>query len=408
MKASTVAAASVGKPHKWTVGSDNQYSSINNHPSPPMSSKLRIAVIGCGRLGGFHAQKLAARKDVELAAVVDPVAKSSERVAAECHTQAHTDYHDLLDRIDAAVIAAPTSLHHRVASELLDADIHLLVEKPLCTTRFEADALVAAARRKKLVLQVGHVERFNPAFQAAASQLSSPKYIEATRANGFTFRSTDVGVVLDLMIHDIDLVLSLVQSPVRKVEALGVSVLGGHEDVANARLEFESGCVAALSASRVSYDPVRRMQAWSAQAMAEIDFATRTTTLIHPSEMLRRRQFKVEALTPEQTDYQRQHFAEEQLPREQKTYDAVDALALEIDDFIESVRTSREPRVNGEAGRDALNVAEQILARIHDHCWDASFDGPVGPLALPRRHIIPAPHFERPTVQSPLPREKAG
>ena len=373
-----------------------------------MSNKLRIAVIGCGRLGGFHAQKLSQRDDVVLVAVVDPVAENCQRVAMECRTEARADYAGLIDQIDTAVVAAPTSLHHRMACELLEAGVHLLVEKPLCTTRVEADELVAAARRRQVVLQVGHVERFNPAFQAALPHLASPKYIEAARANGFTFRSTDVGVVLDLMIHDIDLVLSLVRSPMRKVEALGISVLGGHEDVANARLEFECGCVASLSASRVSYEPVRRMQAWSARVLAEVDFAARTTTLVRPSETLLRRQFDVDALTPEETEYHRGHFAEEHLPREQITHDAVDALALEIDDFVESIRTAREPRVNGEAGRDALDVAEQILTRINGHCWDSSVDGPAGPLALPRRHVIPAPHFDRSGIHASAVREKAG
>lgn len=365
-------------------------------------NKLRMAVVGAGRLGGFHAQKLAGRSDVELVAIVDPMPASRERVAAECHTEALADYAGLLGQIDAAVIAAPTSLHYGIAREFLDAGVHLLVEKPLCPTKAECDELVAAAKRSKVVLQVGHVERFNPAFDAATANLREPKYIEAVRASGFTFRSTDVGVVLDLMIHDIDLVLSLVQSPLRKVDALGMSVLGGHEDVANARLEFECGCVATLSASRVSYDAVRRMSVWSAQAFASIDFATRQTTLVRPSETLQKRHFRVDGLTPEGVEHYRQHFAEEHLPREQLTFDAVDALALEHADFVDSIRTQREPRVSGEAGRDALVVAEQILARIESHCWDASMDGPAGPLALPRRHVIPSPHFE------PALHEKAG
>lgn len=356
-------------------------------------NKLRIAVIGAGRLGGFHAQKLACRNDVSLTAIVDPVADSRQRIAAACHTEARADCTGLLDQLDAAVVAAPTSLHYDIARQLLEAGIHLLVEKPLCTTAGRADELVAAARRRNVVLQVGHVERFNPAFQAAAAELRRPKYIEAVRANGFTFRSMDVGVVLDLMIHDIDLVLSLVQSPLRHVEALGVSVLGGHEDVAHARLRFECGCVATLSACRVSHEAVRRMQVWSPRAFAGIDFAARTATLVRPSKALRRRQFHVEQLTPEELEYQRGHFAEEQLPSEQLSFDAVDALALEQDDFLGAIRASGQPRVSGQAGRDALAVAEQILASIRNHYWDASDDGPVGPLALPRRQVVPTPHF---------------
>ena len=325
---------------------------------------LRTAVIGAGRLGGFHAQKLAARQDVDLLAVVDPVKASRDRIAAECHCEALADYAGLLDKLDAAVIAAPTSLHYRIASDLLEAGVPSLVEKPLCTTRANADELVSAARRRNLVLQVGHVERFNPAFGAVASQIRHPKYIEAVRASGFTFRSTDVGVVFDLMIHDIDLVLSLVASPLRKVESLGASVVGGHEDVANARLEFECGCVASLSASRVSYESVRRMHVWSSEGFVAIDFAARAITTVRPSEALLSRRFCVDGLTPEQLDHCRAHFADEHLPRERATFDAVDALALEIDDFVESIRTPRRPRVTGEAGRDALAVAEQILAGI--------------------------------------------
>ena len=212
--------------------------------------------------------------------------------------------------------------------------------------------------------------------------MGSPKYIEATRTSGFTFRSTDIGVVLDVMIHDIDLVLSLVGELPKKIDALGISVLGGHEDVANARLEFPCGCVATLSASRVSYQQIRHMQVWSPEGFAGIDFAARSATLVQPSETLQRRQFDVDALTAEQVDYYRQHFAAEHLPQEQLAFEAVDALALEVEDFVSSIQTGRRPRVTGEAGRDALQVAESILASIEAHLWDGSRDGRVGPLAL--------------------------
>lgn len=327
-------------------------------------NKLRLAVIGAGRLGGFHAQKIAARNDVELVAIVDPLQASRDRVAAQCHCEALADYSGLFDRIDGAVIAAPTHLHHRLALEFLEAGVPLLVEKPICVTRAEADELVSIARRRGVVLQVGHVERFNPAFHATASQIRNPRYIETVRSSVYTFRSTDVGVVLDVMIHDIDLVLSLAKSPVCKVEALGTTVVGGHEDVANVRLEFENGCVASLSASRVSYESMRRMHVWWGEGFASIDFGARSASIVRPSETLLRGQFNVDALTPEQVAYCRDHFAEEHLPREQLTFDAVDALALEDEDFIESIRTPREPRVSGEAGRDALAIADEILACI--------------------------------------------
>lgn len=329
-------------------------------------NKLQVAVVGAGRLGGFHAQKLAARDDVELVAVVDPVTENRNRLAVQCRAEALEDYSSLLNRLDAAIIAAPTVLHHQIARDFLDAGVPLLVEKPLCANRAEADELVAAAQRSNVILQVGHVERFNPAFEAARATVRRPRYIDAVRTSAFTFRSTDVGVVLDVMIHDIDLVLSLVKSPVTKVEAVGVVVVGGHEDAVNARLEFESGCVANISASRVSYESIRRMQVWSDHGFAGIDFATRTATLVTPSETLRRRQYHLEKFTPQELDYQRQHFAEEHLPKRQLTFDAVDALALEVDDFIQSIRNRRLPRVTGEAGRDALAVAEQILAAVRE------------------------------------------
>jgi predicted dehydrogenase len=351
---------------------------------------LRIAVIGAGRLGGFHAQKLARMAHVELVGVVDPLAANRDRLAAELHTASYSSHLPLLGRIDAAVIASPTVLHHRLAVDLLLARTHLLIEKPICATVAEADELVELARREQLVLQVGHVERFNPALAAAAPHVRNPKFIEAVRASGFTFRSMDVGVVSDLMIHDIDVVLSLVGSPVRSVEALGVSLLGGHEDVAHARLEFESGCVANLSASRVSYEPARRMQIWSPRAYASVDFGARTTTLVRPSEAVLRGEFHAHRLTSEQVEHYKTHLAEEHLPREQQTFDAVDALGLELQDFVDSVLSARQPRVTGEAGRDALAVAEQILLSMAHHAWGPAAQPAAGPAVVPFPRALPA------------------
>ena len=370
--------------------------------------KLRIAVIGAGRLGGFHAQKIAARDDLELAAVVDPVPGNRNQVAAACHTTPLADYRELLGRIDAAVIAAPTQRHHELALDLLRAGVHLLVEKPICSTTGQADELVEAARQNKVVLQVGHVERFNPAFNLAAWHTADPKYIESVRAGAFTFRSTDVGVVLDLMIHDIDLVLSLVRCRVRRVEALGLSVLGGHEDVANARIEFESGCVATLSASRVSYEPARRMQIWSAKAYAGIDFAARATTLVRPSETLLERRFDVPSLSAAQVEYYKEHLSAEHLPKDRQEFAAVDMLAMQLLDFADSIRKQRPPRVTGEAGRDALAVAEEILAQIHAHAWDASRDGRIGPLGVPKPRVAASTHSDGLPEQTPVRRREAG
>jgi predicted dehydrogenase len=370
--------------------------------------KLRVAVIGGGRLGGFHAQKLSALEAVRLVAVVDPEPAARNRLAALCHTEPLADFRPLLDEIDAAVVAAPTGLHFPIGQELLEHGVHVLMEKPLTTTAAQAEELVQIAQRQKVVLQVGHVERFNPALAAALPYLRNPKYVEAVRTSPFTFRSTDVGVVLDLMIHDLDLVLWLARSPLRRVQALGLSVLGGHEDVAHARLEFQSGCVATLSASRVSYESVRRMQAWSPQAFASVDFAARTASIVRPDESLLKRQFHTESLTAEQVEHYRQHLGEELLPRQQLALEAVDALALEQQDFVDSIRTARAPRVTGQQARDAIAVAEEILAEIDHHAWDDQPDGLVGPLAMPRGPVIPAPHFSRIPAPLPLDHREAG
>jgi predicted dehydrogenase len=364
---------------------------------------IRMAVIGAGRLGGFHAQKAAASKDIELAGAVDPVAENRNRVAAECNTKALHDVDQLDGKIDAAIIAAPTRFHHRLAMKLIEQGIHLLVEKPLCPTLAEADELVDAAHRRGVVLQVGHVEQFSPALAAALPYVPAPKYIEAVRAGGFTFRSTDIGVVLDLMIHDIDLVLSMVQSPLRRVEAVGLSVLGGHEDVANARLHFESGCIANLNASRVSPTAGRQMQIWSGRGFANIDFGALKTTVVEPSEELLRRRFDVDSLSPQMLEHHKEHFQEEHLPVRELQSQRVDALVLQQCDFVESIRMPRAPRVSGEQARDAVALAERILQKIQSHAWDDSSGGPVGPMAVPRPSVLPiAP------VEAPFERKEAG
>jgi len=370
--------------------------------------QLRVAVIGAGRLGAFHAQKLAAEADAQLVAVVDPIPDRRRQVAEACHTRPLADYHRLLGRIDAAIVAAPTREHYRIARELLLADVHLLVEKPICRSLVEAEELVELARRRGLVLQVGHVERFNPAFVAVAGRIGRPKYVEAVRAGPFTFRSTDVGVVLDLMIHDIDLLLTLLGSSVRRVDALGLSVLGGYEDAANARLHFSCGCVATLSACRVSHLPARRMTLWSLDGFAALDFVARSAEMVRPSTALRERRLDVQALTPEQADHYRTHLADEHLPRERLQFEPVDALALQMREFLDSVRGRCAPRADGRAACRALAVAERILACIDRHAWDNLPDGLVGPMALPQPRVIPTPLTAYLSGRQPTARREAG
>jgi predicted dehydrogenase len=360
-------------------------------------SKLRIAVVGAGHLGRIHARLLSGMQDVELAGIADPVARAREEVAAECRAEAFADHRALLGRVDAVVIATPTSSHHAVATDFLRHNVHLLVEKPLTCNREQADELVSMAHRRSVVLQVGHIERFNPALAAAAPHVRDPKYIEAIRAGAFTFRSTDVGVVLDLMIHDLDVALSLTRSPVKNVQALGVAVVGRHEDVAQARLEFENGCVANLSASRVSHVPRRQMQIWTQQAFVSLDFAGVAANLVRPSDVLLRRQIDLESISCEERDHLKANLMAEHLPIEQLTIESRNALADELRDFVDSIVTLRSPRVTGQQGRDVLAVAEQILGEIEIHAWQGRHDGPRGPRAMPQLPILRGPHWEHAT-----------
>jgi predicted dehydrogenase len=346
--------------------------------------------------------------EVDLRAVVDPEPAARNRLAETVGCKPAADHRSVVDEIDAAVVAAPTCYHHAIGRELLERGIHLLMEKPLCPAAVQAGDLVELAQAKGAILQVGHVERFNPALKAAAPYIRDPKYIEAVRAGGFTFRSTDIGAVLDLMIHDIDLVLSMVRSPVRRVEALGLSVVGGHEDVANARLHFESGCVASLSASRVSRKPTRQMQIWSAHGYTCIDLASRTTAVVEPSVTLRRRRFQVDGLSADEIAHYKEHFLDEHLPERVLESPPSDAIAAELEDFVQSIRLPRAPQVPGHQGRDAVALAEQILGRIAAHAWDDKTEGPVGPLAIPRPSVIPAPHWHRAPAEAPVERKEAG
>jgi predicted dehydrogenase len=349
---------------------------------------LRVAVVGAGHLGRIHARLAAASPEIELVAVADPVESARNSAAQETKTQAVADHRQLIGQIDAAIVAAPTSLHHAIGMELLGAGLPLLVEKPLAPTSAEASDLVALARKKGVVLQVGHVERFNAALTAVTADVRDPKYIEATRSSGYTFRSTDIGVVLDMMIHDLDIVLAMTNSPVEEVQALGVSVLGGHEDLATARLTFASGCVANLSASRVSFQQRRTMSVFTSRGCASINFATHEATVVKPRENVLRREFRVDQLSAAERAYWKEHLFDELLVHRQMHAPAVNAIQEEQRDFVGAIREGRSPRVDGAAGRNAVAVAEIILEKIEEHSWDGTPTGRHGPFAMPALPII--------------------
>jgi predicted dehydrogenase len=340
-------------------------------------SRLRVGVVGVGHLGKEHARILTTLPDVELAGVADPNAAQAEAVAQRCGTRAFTDPRALLPLVDAAVIVAPTSHHHPLAVDFLRQGLPLLVEKPMALNVRQAEEMMELAQRHGAFLQVGHIERFNPAFEELLRHPLQPKFITCERYSGFSGRSTDIGVVLDLMIHDLDLVLTLVRSPVRSVEALGVAVFGGQEDLAQARVTFANGCIADLKASRVHPSAVRCMHIFGPEGFAGVDFARRHLTLMQPAEPLRQSPLDAAALATLKTELFNRHIQVQEM-----ACPAVDQLTGELNDFIQCVRTGRRPRVDGAAGRDALALAGRILDSLRTHSWEG-MEGPSGPWHLP-------------------------
>lgn len=344
--------------------------------------RLRVGVIGVGHLGKEHARILASLPEAELVGVVDSNAPRVETIARACATRAFTDPRALLSLVDAAVIAVPTSLHCDVAREFLRRGLPLLVEKPMARTVRQAEEMIELAQRHGSLLQIGHIERFNPAFEELLRHSLQPKFITCERYSGFSGRSTDIGVVHDLMIHDVDLVLALVQSPVLTVEALGVAVLGGNEDLAQARLTFENGCVADLKASRVHPTPVRCMHVFGPEGFAGIDFAHRHLTLMQPAEHLRQRQLDSRRLDAATLASLKSEMFDRHVQVQELDCNVGDQLTLELRDFLQCVREGRQPRVDGAAGKDALAVAGRILDRLQAHAWEGAA-GPSGPWHLP-------------------------
>lgn len=327
-------------------------------------NKTRMAVIGCGHLGTIHARLLAGRDDADLVAVVDPLQASRESVAAIHGCLALAEPRDLVGRVDAVVVAAPTGLHAPVALPLLEAGIDMLVEKPLAATVEDARAIMIAARRFGRIVTVGHVERFNPAWRSAAARVGEVSYVEARRLTPFTFRSLDVGVVHDLMIHDIDLVLSLDPGRLERVEARGLVAAGGHEDSVRARLTFASGLVADLSASRISPRAERTVSMWATAGMVSVDLTAKTVELIAPSEGVRNGAFRAAAVAPEERAGLKDRFFADVLPLETVTVPDSNAIAAEHQDLLDAIRGGATPLVTAAAGAAAVEVAGRVLEAL--------------------------------------------
>ena len=305
---------------------------------------VRVAVVGVGHLGQHHARIYTELPGVELVAVVDVAETRRREVAGRLRVPAAADYRTLLGKVDAVSVAVPTLLHAEIARAFLVAGSDVLVEKPITRTVTEADDLVAVAAAGGRILQVGHSERYNAGVQALAKLVQDPGFIEVHRMGPFPGRGTDVDVVLDLMIHDIDIVLTLVKAPVTAVSAVGVPVISDQVDIANARIEFASGCVANLTASRVSGERLRKIRVFQRDTYFVLDYASQELHLFRP--------------TPADGS------GRSRLTRVDIPVSRVEPLRQELEDFVSSVRTRRPPMVPGEDGRQAVAVAAQIIDRL--------------------------------------------
>jgi predicted dehydrogenase len=308
-------------------------------------ASLKTAVIGVGYLGRFHAQKYAVLPGSQLMGVVDVNQVARDQVSAELGVPAHADYRELLGKVDAISVVTPTPQHFEVASAFMEAGAHVLVEKPITTTVEDAARLIELAARKGRVLQIGHLERFNAVIMALDPILTVPRFLESHRLAPFKQRGTDVNVVLDLMIHDIDIIESLVKSPLVSIDAVGASVFSRELDIVNARLRFESGCVANTTASRVSLKTERKLRLFQDDAYMSIDLQQKILTVVRKEE--------------EQPDG-----ALPQVRIDERSFDQTDALKLEIESFLDAIRNQTTPVVTGEDGMRALQTAIRITEQV--------------------------------------------
>ena len=318
-------------------------------------------------------------------AVVDPDAGARERVAVAHGCRAVAEPRELVGLADAAVIAAPTGLHAAVALPLLAAGVDLLVEKPIAATVEDARAIVIAARRHGRTVAVGHVERFNPAWQAAAARARGVTSVDAERLAPFTFRSLDVGVVLDLMIHDIDLVLSLEPGRLDRVEARGLVAAGGHEDAVRARLTFASGFVADLAASRISPTTSRSLTLWADAGIVTVDFNAKTVATLGASPAVVDGSFTAAAVPPADRAALKDRFFADVLTLETTAVPDGNAIAAEHDDFLDAIRTGRQPLVTAAAGAAALEIAARVLEAVQCRRFGTSRSATVSIPYVPHR-----------------------
>jgi predicted dehydrogenase len=306
--------------------------------------RLRIAVIGAGRMGQFHIKAISQSSAAELVAIADISGDRLIPLARQYKVAGVLDLEELFQTTDAAIIAAPTPAHFEIGKILLGAGISCLIEKPMTETLEQADDLITLAEKKKCILQVGHIERFNPAVIEAARHIKDPQFIEVNRLGPYDPRVAHIGVVMDLMIHDLDIILFLVGRPVTRVEAFGAKVLSSHEDIAKVRLYFEGGCVADLSASRISLKKYRRIRIFQKNAYMSLDYAAPELKVYRKKSEVVKSLSDISILTPKLTKK--------------------DPLELELEHFVECVQKGKTPLVSGRHGRDALALAREVLANL--------------------------------------------
>ncbi|MDP3804481.1 MAG: Gfo/Idh/MocA family oxidoreductase [Candidatus Omnitrophota bacterium] len=300
--------------------------------------KLKVAVIGAGHLGAFHTKVYSRLDNVKLVGVCDCNLERAIEIGKKYHTASFSDYEDLFDNVEAVSIAVPTSLHYNIAKDFLKHGIHVLIEKPVTKTISEADELIEIAKANNLIIQVGHIERFNSAVLAIEPYLVKPKFIECQRLGPFHKRVEDVGVVLDLMIHDIDIVLGLMKQDVINIEAVGLSTISDHEDVANVRLTFEDGTIADITASRVTKDVVRKMRIFQEDSYVSLDYLNQDAAIFRKTDdNILKEKIKIKKKEP---------------------------LKKELKSFVECARTGKRPIVSGVEGKRALQVALEIVEKI--------------------------------------------
>lgn len=313
---------------------------------------VRVGVIGVGNLGQYHARVYHDLKEADLVGVVDPSLDRAKEIAKKQKTRPFTSLEELLkEGVEAVSVVVPTPLHHEVTTRCLNAGCHVLLEKPIASDLAQADDLTRLAHEKGKVLQIGHIERFNQAIEVLRQLKTTPKFIEAHRMGPFVARNLDTGVVLDLMIHDIDIILNLVQSKVVSVEGVGIPVLSPTEDIANARIRFESGCIANLTASRISPEKMRKIRVFQEDAYLSIDYINQGV------EVVRKKTGKAPLFGGMQ-------FGDVYITREKMPIEKGDSLQKEIADFLVCVQTGKPPLVTGESGREALAIALEITAQI--------------------------------------------